>query len=332
MYDVLSTSKLLSHYKYTCDTVCVSVCNGLLHAITHQGLETYTVRLYASASEWTRENEAKNSQCIKLAASTQNDKMNQAENKKNFAVPSVKDGNNVRHLESNRTEKIVLQGDRNARYDLLSCGIQSLSVAETKNAEEVVSDFQSCYRIHETPGERQISLASTVSVADVSDQICPESHKMRTQTGGTPSCHHNSPSSLKDPNMSPSDVKLTVDNSGRTFVRFTTGSKPVCSNQQAKGIQQIEPNDYDSESDTELMRSFGVANPLSCSVSNGTRVSESFYQAAVKKLSSDHGWTLPVYDLKELRQVRGCRLLINNDIEMVTACRKMIACYTEHSS
>ena len=58
MYDVFSTCKLISYYKYTCDTISVSTCNGLLHAITRQGIETYTVRMYAAASDWIRENAA----------------------------------------------------------------------------------------------------------------------------------------------------------------------------------------------------------------------------------------------------------------------------------
>ena len=56
LYDVFGSCKLLSYYKYTCDTISVSACSGLLHAITRQGIETYTVRMYAAASDWVREN------------------------------------------------------------------------------------------------------------------------------------------------------------------------------------------------------------------------------------------------------------------------------------
>ena len=54
MYDVLTHTKLLSCYEFTCDTLSVSACHSLLHAITRQGLETYTARTYSSASEWVR--------------------------------------------------------------------------------------------------------------------------------------------------------------------------------------------------------------------------------------------------------------------------------------
>ena len=56
LYDVFGSCKLLSYYKYTCDTISVSTCSGLLHAITRQGIETYTVRMYAAASDWVRGN------------------------------------------------------------------------------------------------------------------------------------------------------------------------------------------------------------------------------------------------------------------------------------
>lgn len=56
LYDVFGSCKLVSYYKYTCDTISVSVCSGLLHAITRQGIETYTVRMYAAASDWVRGN------------------------------------------------------------------------------------------------------------------------------------------------------------------------------------------------------------------------------------------------------------------------------------
>lgn len=56
LYDVFGSCKLLSYYRYTCDTISVSACSGLLHAITGQGIETYTVRMYAAASDWVRGN------------------------------------------------------------------------------------------------------------------------------------------------------------------------------------------------------------------------------------------------------------------------------------
>ena len=56
LYDVFGSCKRLSYYKYTCDTISVSACSGLLHAITRQGIETYTVRMYAAASDWVRGN------------------------------------------------------------------------------------------------------------------------------------------------------------------------------------------------------------------------------------------------------------------------------------
>lgn len=65
IYDVLNTPRLLSVYKYTRGTLKVSVCHTLLHAITSEGLETYTVRMFAAASEAVREKEALRQQRLK---------------------------------------------------------------------------------------------------------------------------------------------------------------------------------------------------------------------------------------------------------------------------
>ena len=64
IYDVFSESRLLSCYKYTNDTKLVTATNSLLHAITHQGLETYTVRMYAAAAEWVCKEDMKMNNAI----------------------------------------------------------------------------------------------------------------------------------------------------------------------------------------------------------------------------------------------------------------------------
>ena len=50
LYEILNSPRLLTEYDFT--ETCISACltRSLLHVITKNGLETYTTRLYASAS------------------------------------------------------------------------------------------------------------------------------------------------------------------------------------------------------------------------------------------------------------------------------------------
>lgn len=54
LYDLMNTPKLLTEYDFT--DACISACltRTLLHVVTNNGLESYTVRLYASASQAAR--------------------------------------------------------------------------------------------------------------------------------------------------------------------------------------------------------------------------------------------------------------------------------------
>ncbi|XP_022786965.1 Hermansky-Pudlak syndrome 3 protein homolog [Stylophora pistillata] len=84
LYDVFDTCNLLSYYKYTTDTVSVSIFSGLLHAITRQGIETYTVRIYAAASDWIRKNAAEDTQVDKGLGEEQNTVNSVGEQEENF--------------------------------------------------------------------------------------------------------------------------------------------------------------------------------------------------------------------------------------------------------
>ena len=103
------------------------------------------------------------------------------------------------------------------------------------------------------------------------------------------------------PSDSPSDVTLTVDNSGRTLVRFTSRSRTPSPALAMKEGQ----NDSESSTENETVqstRTFASAS-LGLSGSSGTKLSETAYFAAMNKLTNDSGWTLPVFDLESLRQV-----------------------------
>ncbi|CAH3183618.1 unnamed protein product, partial [Porites evermanni] len=99
---------------------------------------------------------------------------------------------------------------------------------------------------------------------------------------------------------SPSDVTLTVDNSGRTLVRFTSRSRTPSPALAMKEGQNDSESSTESET-VQCTRTFASAS-LGLSGSSGTKLSETAYFAAMNKLTNDSGWTLPVFDLESLRQ------------------------------
>ena len=120
------------------------------------------------------------------------------------------------------------------------------------------------------------------------------------------SCNNSKPPEMEIskellPSDSPSDVTLTVDNAGRTLVRFTSRSRTPSPALAMKEGQ----NDSESSTENETVqstRTFASAS-LGLSGSSGTKLSETAYFAAMNKLTNDSGWTLPVFDIESLRQV-----------------------------
>ena len=56
IYNVFSKTEFLSHCTYTCDTKSVVIGENLLHAVTSQAVETYTIPLYAGVAKHARLN------------------------------------------------------------------------------------------------------------------------------------------------------------------------------------------------------------------------------------------------------------------------------------
>ena len=111
----------------------------------------------------------------------------------------------------------------------------------------------------------------------------------------------------QDGTSSSSDVKLSVDNSEKTLARFTSRpSPPVEPWKGGASCEDREGNESNPEfTSIQHSRASALMNSLSRSSSSGTKLSEAAYHAAVNKLSSDCGWTFPVFDLQTLRQVGG---------------------------
>jgi len=191
--------------------------------------------------------------------------------------------------------------------------ISSTATGSTKSAEsvDIMSDHEISKDVNEEVhsdsalGETEGSRSS--SDTDLSN-IEVESPVKNTAQSESELSHESSQGS-KDDSSSPSDVKLTVDNSGRTLVRFTSGStKPSSPVTPKQGAQFEDSNDSESSHEftaSQRTRAFAVVNPLSRNSSSGAKLNDTASQAAVNKLSSDCGWTLPVFDLENLRQVGG---------------------------
>lgn len=313
MYDVFSTCKLISYYKYTCDTISVSTCNGLLHAITRQGIETYTVRMYATASDWIRENAAEDIQ------------LDQHLVKEQTLTDSLADqGGNLVKVNINEKEKSDKDLERENADDYpagyhaeTESNPDSTSAGSAQSEEASPTDVASQESDENTKQDPQSdnqddlpSVACTAGLSSTDGSGSKGEHPPEKNTilSGTDVAQDSS-SGCKEADSSPSDVKLTVDNSGRTLVRFTSGNKTPPPAESSKGVHFGEVGQsFDSESSAELSasqrpRAFGLNNPLNRSTSTGAKLSDMVYQTALSKLSSDCGWTLPVFDLESLRQV-----------------------------
>ena len=308
MYDVLGTCNLISYYKYTCDTISVSTFNGLLHAITRQGIETYTVRMYAAASDWIRKNAAVDIQ-VDQADQVESATCNFDEQDGDLLEVTDVRKKSDEDLENRTVEDFSVE--IRSSPDSASGGIQSENLSPTNVVDQehkenvhVEQDLEKPCVTEDIPP----SAAPTSSNTDSVDSKVVDSPDKSTRPSGDEFPPESSAGN-KETDSSPSDIKLTVDNSGRTLVRFTSGSKTSLCDVSKKGIQFEETEQSnDGEHDAELTasqrtRTFAVSNPLNRNSSAGAKVSDAVYQAALSKLSSDCGWPLPVFDLESLRQV-----------------------------
>lgn len=336
MYDVFSSCKLMSYYKYTCDTISVSACNGLLHAITRQGIETYTVRMYAAASDWIRENAAVDIQLDQHLVEQQSltDDMCEQEHEDDLVKVMNEKETSDKDLESKNADGISAGchgTETESSPNSASASAQSEASALLTDAvnqegnENINQDPQIGTKTSVTENvPSSVTCATGLSNTEGLDSTAVvDSSEENTRPSGTEFPQESS-SGNKEADSSPTDVKLTVDKSGRTLTclaRFTTGNKSSSPGMSRKGVQfgEIEQS-YDSESNAELTashrtRAFAVSNPLSRNNTTGAKVSDAVYQAAVSKLSSGCGWTLPVFDLEGLRQVGDLRFCIILSLE-----------------
>ena len=317
IYDVFSTCKLISYYKYTCDTISVSTCNGLLHAITRQGIETYTVRMYAAASDWIRKNAAVDIQLDEQLLEEKKVMGNLIDHEESLVEVKNEKEKGGKDLESENADDYLTgcYAETETIPDSGSAGSaqsEESLLTDTLNHEEQENTKQEPQNDSKTCAAEAVPHATCSTVCSSNDQSAsmvvdsPEGNALPSRTG----ISVNSFSGNKEVNSSPSDVKLTVDYSGRTLVRFTSGSKstpPALSNKAR--LPDIEEVHDQGEANAELAgslltRAFAISNSLSRSSIIGAKLGDTAYQAAVSRLSSDCRWTLPVFDLESLRQVR----------------------------
>lgn len=282
IYDVFSNCKLLSYYKYTCDTISVSACNTLLHAITKQGIETYTVRMYAAASDWIRTNAPVDLRVDQQ--STVKDQTTTDQTKGLLSEPRAPE----------TKSQIVAQSSNACHFESKESSTpDAISVTSADSSDQVdrlLSDIQ-----NDSPLSIVEDLPSTSS-SSVSEGLTGDSDVMKEKCLESDLLQE-SPFGSEQDEPSPSDVTLTVDNAGRTLVKFSTGSPLDSPTLLRKGTQL--KNDKDGSSKSRL----AAVSSVSRSISSNVKLSEAAYVAAMNKLSSDPGWTLPVFDLRSLRQV-----------------------------
>ena len=309
MYDVFDTCNLLSYYKYTIDTFSVSVFNGLLHAITRQGIETYTVRIYAAASDWIRKHAAEDVQVDEHQGEEQSVVSNFGGQEENFG--EVFDGKKKSDEDLERRDAEDLVVDSRSSLASASGCTRSEELLETVEVnqelkESVEQDYcEPC--VTENMPSTATAFTPTLSCADNPDATDTASSIKSTKLCGDEA----PPAGYKEAKPSPPDIKWTVDNSGRTLVRFTSRSKTSLHRGAMTGdMKQFEESEQssdgtDGEYDTEIKctRTFTISSSMNRYTSTGAKVSDAVYQAAVIKLSSNNGWPLPVFDLKSLRQV-----------------------------
>lgn len=299
MYDVFDTCNLLSYYKYTIDTVSVSVFNGLLHAITRQGIETYTVRIYAAASDWIRKHATEDVQVDEHQGEEQSVVSNFGGQEENFG--EVFDDKKKSDEDLERRSSLASAPGCTQSEELLE------TVEVNQELKESVEQDCSEPCVTENMPSTATAFTPTISCADNPDAIDTASSNKSTKLSGD----EVPPVGYKEAKPSPPDIKWTVDNSGRTLVRFTSRSKTsLHRGAMTSDMKQFEESGHSSDGtdgvyDTEIKctRTFTISSSMNRYTSTGAKVSDAVYQAAVIKLSSNNGWPLPVFDLKSLRQV-----------------------------
>ena len=303
MYDVFSTCKLVSYYKYSCDTISVSACSSLLHAITKQGIETYTVRMYAAASDWIRTNAPVDVKLDQQIVEEHNDAEQQEKpaDEVSEAEQSCQDSGSKPSVEVSvgcHSEALP-----SSNPDAVSIKSADSGDSASKVREDINQELHSDSPVSVTEGspptsDTRLSIVESIDVETPMQKTNPSESELPQMS---------SPGS-KDDNSSPSDVKLSVDNSGRTLVRFTSGSRSSPPTVPGKGASCEDSQGNESNPEVTAIqrtRASALMNSLSRSSSSGIKLSEAAYHAAVNKLSSDCGWAFPVFDLQSLRQVGG---------------------------
>ncbi|XP_068700460.1 uncharacterized protein [Montipora foliosa] len=297
MYDVFNTCKLLSYYKYTCDTISVSACSSMLHAITKQGIETYTVRMYAAASDWIRMNAAvdwKTDQQLLIEDQTLTEQakglvnvMSQSDQcpqgmKSNAVILFPNDSCDDSGVSSALDAISLKSGDLGDHASKINDDIQSDSPVS------IVEDLPS------TSGSSVSNFEVLTADSEAVKENPPETKLLQESQFGS-----------QQGESSPSDVTFAVDNAGKTFVRFSTGShssSPVLSRKGDPVEEDKDSSSVASLSAGQGTRLFAASNSMRHGSSPNVKLSEVAYLAAVNKLSSDCGWNLPVFDLERLRQ------------------------------
>jgi len=273
--------------------------------------------MYAAASDWIRKNAAVDIQLDEQLLEEQKVMGSLTDQEENLLdVKNENKGNGDKDLESEKaddystgvhvaTESIPDSGSAGSAQSEGSLLTDALIHEEQENTRQEPQNDSNVCAAEDVPHVISSAVCSNndQSASMVVDSPEGSTHLSRTEISV------DSLSGNKEVDPSPSDIKLTVDNSGKTLVRFTSGSKstpPALSNKvRLSDIEEVrDQGEANAELTSSLLtRAFAISNSLSRSNIIGAKLSDTAYQAAVSRLSSDCGWTLPVFYLESLRQV-----------------------------
>lgn len=308
MYDVLTRTKLLSCYEYTCDTLSVSVCHSLLHAITRQGLETYTVRTYSSASECVRE-QLKEQSVLNV--------QRQKEAKKSENKASLdKDQSDIHEKEECSTNALTQEPGRS-----LDETANHGAAVEMGTESNVVDAGPK--QVAETGSCSTGKLGNTCSVSEedaTASGLVSGADNHRTSSGGTGPGTVPSPDSLQDKRKDAKRIQSDTTDKPNTSLEYkhSVGNTGNCAK------LAVVAGSTENTKEEEIVGTsgafmdavhLGIKDPLASrnqtpadpavdsSYSSGHDLDINTSNAAAKNCFQEKGFPLPVYDVEWLKQV-----------------------------
>ena len=282
IYDVFSNSRLLSCYRYTSDTKLVTASHSLLHAITHQGLETYTVRMHAAASQWIREN-----QLCSGEISVHSTPPGSPKTQLHFSSGKQGTGNSV----EDQSVASVKSVSESSETHTLSCSQDESGLSCTLTDSEQETSVEGPELAH--PASVKILTGNKDNVSTVVD-----SSVIAIKT--LPPGNEREPSTAIQPGSAPCQFseKLEGRQTPLSTLKQSTGD---CGRESPKNEHDVVHRGISHAQSYTMTQS----ESLVC----GATASDAVRHAVTSRLTSKLRWALPIHDFEFLKQVRHLRYL-----------------------